>query len=162
MDESELRKIIDQNLRPMRTTLCLGEWRIDVEYGPVKSPMAAPGFTTQAMCTVNPGYRQALITFDPAEIHNRKRALELLLHELMHVLHAEMYLFRDQVYSQIGDGAKEALELAWHHGIERLIGNLERFVADGLKISPDGIAQRGRQWMQQFDKPKPSKPPKRT
>lgn len=137
MKQTELEKLYAEALPNMRAALGLTGWRIHVSYGTCCSNPEAAG-----ECLANPDYRIARMRFNPDEIHTedaccatpegmteRHAALDVLRHELLHIVIAATNQHHDVVESalgMLGPAAVEAVAASKCSTDERLILSIER------------------------------------
>ena len=124
MDTSHMRRIVDEHIAWLRWALGLSDWKIVVKYAPIESPR---GSTVPACCRLDPPYRSACITLDPASTDDEEEVLRNLVHELLHVVLSPTDLFKDAVRQAVSVEDMQILYPVWHDSVERCIANLERF-----------------------------------
>lgn len=140
MDQSQARKIIHESLKPLRWIMGLQDWTIDIEYCHIPSEGKAL-YTKADVLTVD-SHKKAKIRIDPAQHDDPADLLRSFRHELIHMLHAEMQLFKRQAIELLGaeDKTDNALEHAWVIGVEALVRKVEEML-DELGYSPTRMAR---------------------
>lgn len=127
MDQSQVRKIVNDNVERMLQALQLRHWKIEMVYGPLPD-------TCYAMCKPNPQNRLAEITMDPTSFDNEIEVLETFRHELLHILNADFETYRKTVCQLVEDKEFHALDEMFTYATESLIWRLERMFDYGLEI----------------------------
>lgn len=139
MDKSKLRQIVQAKVEKLRWALQLQDWKLDVEYCHIGDRDDDESIVGN--CTPRLGYRCATIKLDPEHIHEDEDVIEILRHELLHLIHADLTLLMDAIEPHIQrDGFKTIQRIYWH-AIEKIVGNIERMLDNGLGLSPDRMIQ---------------------
>lgn len=122
MDRSEAERIVKANLGPLAEAMCVGHWKITVEFGRCSNP------NWSAECTRVAEYEKAWITIDPECLNTEAAVLESLRHELFHIVLAPFDLYRDAMTRAIEpDSAAERQEVClWRSQVEKAVLNMER------------------------------------
>lgn len=139
MDESQVRKLVNDNLKQMRWALQLQDWDVDIVY-------AHTDDGTQAECTPGPGHRNAEIVLVPPSQKNQEDTLKSLQHELLHLFPADFEIYRKAVGQLLDDKDFNAIDEFFRYAVERTVNQIERMLDHGLKISPEDLcapAQQG-------------------
>lgn len=131
MDESEVREIVNANIRQMRWALQLQDWEFKIEYACLGHSSQE---TVKAECSPDPKYKHAVIVFDPAAVESEADVLRSLRHELLHCLYADIETYRKAVAQLLDDKPFNAVDEFFRHAVESLVGRLERMLDHGLKI----------------------------
>lgn len=138
MDVSEVKRIVEANIRPMIDALCLGHWRIGIDYTKTGRD------NWIAMCDRSGGdYFVASIILDPEMHDDEREVLKSLRHELLHLHLAPFDLFRDAMTQHIVNDTPEAGQenRLWAFACEQTLGNVERMLInlprESLKLVSD-------------------------
>ncbi len=154
MDVSHVETLVDQHIEPLKRALGLSDWRTVVNYGPIDAERR-PGFFVPASCDLNPPYRKASISIDPAEVDSEEDLFRYLLHELLHIVLSPTVLLDDAVARAVSDEKYEVLRPVWHDTLERCIANLERFLkSTGLDAKE--LIERARAQAKESAAPQPA------
>ena len=129
MSKAEVRAIIDANIRDLAMALQLGGWRLILCYD---GGLGQDG----ASCDTDPMRHIATITFNPGEFDDEKQVLNALLHELLHVYHAEFELYRDAVKTIVGDRLFAALDSTYQNACEHVVDNALSLLTLTFKTTP--------------------------
>lgn len=145
MDKSEVRAVMHDALRPMRTALSLNEWHMDFVLGALEG-------NVNAECVADPSYSRAKLTFDPDKYDTKAEVLEGLLHEMLHVLLAKYELYRKAVRPLIDDDrAWASLEEIYVHACEDTTRRLEDLLTHGVNTTPRRLVTRGRKILNEME-----------
>ena len=141
MQDQEVRVLIDSKIRHLRWALGLQDWGIDVLYGKLEPGVAG-------LCSADPKYREATITLDPTEMKvgdRRTDPLNVLLHEMTHVLHAEFECYR-QAAMQLAHTKNEEslLDTVWEEASEKCRLAFGRFMQSQGCDSVDELISRSK------------------
>lgn len=127
MDRSEVKAIVDREIEPMMERLGIPHWRIVVNYDlrPREDNDYSPGIGD---CTRRIDYTQASIGLDPDGLDDEDHVLEVLRHELFHVLLSPFDLFERAAANatRSDDTATAILARIWTFVTEQGVINLER------------------------------------
>ena len=129
MDQSEVRFIVNEHVKPIRDALQLNDWHIDTEYTALD-----PG--TSARVHMMPRYRRATIQFDPAQIVDREHVLRCLRHELLHLVLAPFDLYTCAVSEMLPEQFSKVDNQLFMDAVELVVGNLERVLDWGIPFRP--------------------------
>lgn len=140
MSEAEVRAIVEENIRDLAMALQLGGWRLILCYD---GSLGQDG----ASCSPDPMRHIATITFNPGEFNDEKQVLNALLHELLHIYHAEFDLYRDAVKATVSSEVFAALDATYQNGCEHVVDNVLSLLTLTFKTSPKKLiaAQRRRE-----------------
>jgi hypothetical protein len=120
MDKSQVRAVVERELKPLIDRLGLGHWDIKVEYGPI-------GGDRSGQCSRASDYEQATISFDPEKIEDEADVLKTLRHELFHIIHSPFDLYSCAVDNAgLGKPMDDVLDRIWRHACEKTVINIER------------------------------------
>lgn len=149
MNLTDARYIVDdcgeKALRRFRAALGLNDWDINIEWARIRPPMyGEPGCDALGMCSADPSRRRATITLDHDLHESRDELLNTLLHELLHVLHADYELVRRQLLPLLSDRETQIAEHAFDHAAERLVGGLERMLCHGIGLDASKLLTKCR------------------
>ena len=128
MDKSEVKAIVDRNIKPMMALLGVQHWKINVLYEPCTNP------NWVASCARNIAYQKATITIDPSRADSEEDVIDSLRHELIHVLLAPFDAYRGIMTSHLtqGDTLDRIEDEAWEVAIENTVLAVERIFDWGL------------------------------
>ena len=135
MEVAAARAIVNSVIRELRWALQLQRWRIDLVFERLdaeKSPLN--GRANSAHCLADPSYLRATITIDAEAVEDGDDLLGLLLHELIHIGHAEFALYRRQVNENLTETAASTIDLAYLNACEHNVMFVERLLRDGLGL----------------------------
>jgi len=147
MDRTQAKRIVDRYLRALRCALQLNDWQIDIVWGHIDDDRATGNWQIRGKCRVKPEYLRAQIELDDATFDTEADLLDVLRHEMFHIFHADLYLFKEQAFVQVSETAKEAMELAWQKGVESLVLHVERMMDCGLGMLPLAMAARASEYV---------------
>ena len=129
MDQSEVRAIVNEHLKPIRDALQLNDWNIDTECSPLE-------LGTPARVHMTARYRHATIQFDPAQIGDREHVLRCLRHELLHLVLAPFDLYTYAVSEMLSEQFSRVDKQLFTDAVELVVGNLERVLDWGIPFRP--------------------------
>ncbi len=134
IDRSVVLKLIDDNIKDLKTKLGLERWSLKFNCEP--SGTDNDGSVSLGSCYALIDYEDARIDLNPAAFDDTKHALSTLRHELFHILLAPLDLYMEAVDElEISEGEKKMLKRIWNHSLEKTILNLQRMY-NGL-TAPD-------------------------
>ncbi len=138
MNSSKVKIIVEANVGAMVEALCLGHWRIGIDYKKTGRD------DWIAMCDRSGGdYFVASIILDPEMHDDEREVLRSLRHELLHLHLAPFDLYRDAMTQHIVNDTPEAGQenRLWAFACEQALGNVERMLInlpkDSLKLASD-------------------------
>lgn len=152
MELREAKRIMDDHLLAMRHLLYLNDWKINLKWGSFKTAHSEGEFEVLAQCSVEASYKQASIEVDHTRLHDEEDLLRVIRHELLHLFHADLNLYRDQTREMLGARSWNAVEAAWLNGVERLVLQMEAMLDNGLGLDARGMLRKCKS-----HKPKPSR-----
>jgi len=119
MDSSKVEKIVNKNISKMQAALGVSDWDVIMSYY---------GTDHAGEVRFRPGYRSAYITLDPSRLMSKGEVLNVLRHELIHLLAAELDIYRNTFMKFVSDQPRtiEAMEELYDSVVEKLVGNIER------------------------------------
>jgi hypothetical protein len=130
VDRSAVVRIVGRTIEPLMERLGIPHWHIEVIYGPLTDDgeRPSPGTRYVAECNASIPYDQASIRIDPEQIDDEEHLLEVLRHELFHVLVSPFNLHRNIQVATIESGspADEQEGGLWKYCEEQAVINLER------------------------------------
>lgn len=136
LDHSQVRDIVNANIKRMRWALQLQDWRIDVSYGHLEEGV-------RGECRLGIGHKKAAIIIDNDKCDDERMVLETLRHELLHLFDAEMELYRHAARHLVDGASFDAIDELFLHAAERFVGALERMLDHGLKIGVHEMCEIG-------------------
>jgi hypothetical protein len=139
MDQSEVKRIVDQHAEEMAGRLRIGHWKITAVYGPCSNP------EWSAECRLDASRDMATFTFDPERLKSEAEVLDLLQHEMLHIVLAPFDLFEMTARSLVGDDeiARNVLRLAGMHAVEQSVLNLERMIRELTRVTSFAHGPKG-------------------
>ncbi len=129
MSKAEVKKIVEESIRPLRAALQLHDWQFVLVYDTSLGK-------DRAACTRDCQRHAATLTFNPAELEDEQDVLWTLLHELLHIYHAEFDLYLDSVKVPVPKQVFDAIEPSFHNACEHVVQKLERLLMLTFKTSP--------------------------
>jgi len=132
---------VREGVGPLRDALCLCDWQINYEFA------ACGDSTANGQCTFQENYRTAMIRLDTMKIDTRKECLEVLMHEMLHLILADFDVSIeacDAAVRPLGVPLTKALWSVHTHAEERAVGNLERMLLLGFGVTAEEIVDGGR------------------
>lgn len=129
MDESRVKEIVDKNIGHLKRAVQLQQWECDVR-------REAIGNKVPAQCQPMPGYRQAIIKLDSAELDDEEDLMDSLRHELLHCMISSFETYRKGVGELIDGTTFNALDVMFKRACEETVGNIERMLDHGLGLTP--------------------------
>jgi hypothetical protein len=121
-----VQAIADRELGPLKGRLGLERWDISVH---CDLKVDDPGdFTTRGECTWHVDYDTAVIRLVPDRLNTEAEVIEVLRHELFHVVLAPISIYKNAIRPALtADETKYAMaESVYTHAVERMAINLER------------------------------------
>lgn len=127
MDRSAVRRIVEANLARLMGELGVRHWTVDVDYDFRGHDDGTPGRTV-GRCVNLLDYDRATIHLDPDGLDDEAEVLDVLRHELFHVVLAPYDLFGNVVEELTKGNPKldKAAARVWRHAQERAVAALER------------------------------------
>jgi hypothetical protein len=125
MDRSAVKAIVEAHIDEYKEILGIAHWHITVGFD-LRDPHAKA--TVSGECTWYIDYERAAIRLDPDALDSEEEVLEVLRHELMHIVIAPISVFWNMVKPLLKDDPTrmEMANSVHTHSIERCIINLER------------------------------------
>lgn len=121
MDESAVRAIVERDLAKLARACGVPHWRIRVRYEADDGDDGATG-----QCTRLLDYERAFIRLDPAKLGDEEEVVEVLRHELFHIVIAPFDLLSTFSESGLSGADLEKAERVFRHAMECSVRNLER------------------------------------
>ncbi len=121
MDRSECEALGRKHLGPLMNFLGVGEWLVTFKISRLEDD-------TDATCSRNLPYDLATVEFDPNQIKDVDHFLDVLAHELFHIVLAPFDLYRSHYCAALEPKSTEDKreDVLWANSVERTILNLER------------------------------------
>ncbi len=146
MRNSEAKMIVKKVLPWLRWAMQLQRWDIDIVWGPIEDDEGLPAsHCVQGQVFSQDQYQEATIEIDHTSIPNAKRLIEVLRHEMLHLLHADV---RSGLMPQIGAAVSakmaDVLDVACQMAVERLVTNMERMFDNGIGLPPEAMIRRAK------------------
>ena len=132
MDKSEVQDIVSGAIEKMKDLLYLNDWQINIYYGHL-------GDNMNGKCERDISYRIADITLDPEELDSKEEVLDVLRHELLHLVIADFDLYKAAIHHNFDDN--HTFAGLYFHAAERVIGNIERMMDTRLKLTADKLIE---------------------
>jgi hypothetical protein len=134
MDRSEVRKIVERELEPLKARLGLSHWSVTVDFD-LREPTG--NFSTRGQCNFHVDYDKATICFDPDQLDDEAEVLHVLRHELFHIVVSPFSIFMNSIRPFLNtDPVKlDMAESVLTHAMERAVINVERLYR-GLTDKP--------------------------
>jgi hypothetical protein len=129
LDRSEVKRIVESNIVDMKYRLGLGQWDVRVEFDLRETPPGeAACFVTRGQNTWHIDYETALIKLDPDQLETEEDVLDVLRHELFHLLAAPLSIARNALKPllEADPVRRDMVDSVWTHAVERVIKNIER------------------------------------
>jgi hypothetical protein len=136
MDRSAARAIVDREIQSLPGRLGIPHW--DVQIGlDLRGDDGVSRIAGQ--CTVDIDRNKAFIEFCPDEIDDEGHLLEVLRHELFHVVLSPFDLFTSAVDEALAgdDAGIRVLKRIRAHAVEKAVINLERMYQGLTKGKPE-------------------------
>lgn len=132
MDRSEVQRIVEREIGPLKRKLGIEFWKIGLHYN-----LRGEGdHCTRAQCTTLVAYNRARIEFDPDAFDDEEAVLDALRHELFHVVLAPFDLVANSLRDVLDDDLRTVFQSIRDHAVEKAVVNLERMYL-GLTSPPD-------------------------
>lgn len=136
MDKSAVKGLVDRYLVDLRDALGMHQWTVNMVYGPIAGGAAG--------CVLaDPKYREATITLDPEQFETEERVLDVLVHELSHLMHANAKTYRLAVDKVVSSEVELVLDELYDLMVETWATNLEAML-DVLGLPPKELVRRVR------------------
>lgn len=121
MDVSVCKAIVDNHFPALRELLCLGHWEITPKYNSLPDGIAA-------QCWPEVSYDRANIIFDAAKYETEEQIIDLIVHELAHLIGAPFDLLFEAAspYFREDPSATDSLRRVNIHASEQHVINIER------------------------------------
>lgn len=132
MEVSEVKAIFNKHdaVRTLRWLLGLSNWKIDIVYERLDG---SSDRCTNATCVADPAYRDAIIRIDNDAITSEDHALDVLLHEMLHIVHASFHIYEMQARNFVQDScALQALDVAYNLACENCVAQFRDVLLLGL------------------------------
>lgn len=136
MNQRQAKRLFKKHLPHLRWAMQLQDWDVTAVWGPMEPVDGASRWSPIAVCTTDPKYRRATIELDHNQLESEQHLLEVLLHELAHVIHADLQTYRRCVMEHVSGKAFEALDIVYQHTVERIVWNIEQMLKNGLGLTP--------------------------
>jgi hypothetical protein len=122
VDKSAVKEIVEREIGKYLSMFGIPHWRIKISYEPDAETQEA------GRCTRQYDYNQAWILLNPELLEDEARVLEILRHELYHIVLSPYDLYATAVEDTLGEDHKAApaLERVWRHAMEKTVINLGR------------------------------------
>jgi hypothetical protein len=137
MDRSAVEAVVRRELQPLCDRMGLGHWKIKVTFDLRKEVgnRRIPG-----ECHRLYDYEKVSIELDPDWFDDEAEVLQVLRHELLHLVASPFDLFAESVEKlAIDEATKDVLNRVWNHAQEMTVVNLERLWSN-LSDTPPGPA----------------------
>ena len=125
MKTSIVKEIVEREIEPLKEKLGIKFWKIKVSY----NLRSNSGFSADVgHCTRLVDYDQAYIQLDPSGLKNEEHVIEILLHELFHIVLSPLDILCNSLHELFKDDEKlkGVMESIRVHSIEKAVINLER------------------------------------
>jgi hypothetical protein len=134
MDRSEVRKIVERELEPLKARLGLSHWSVTVDFD-LREPSG--DFSTRGQCNFHVDYDKATICFDPDQLDDESEVLHVLRHELFHIVVSPFSIFMNSIRPFLNTDPVKAdmADSVLTHAMERAVINIERMF-EGLTGKP--------------------------
>lgn len=141
LDLSEVRRIVDENIRALRWIFQLQEWHISITDEAIDGN--AKGERIPARVTTDSRYRTVRLQIDPSAMDSREELLWSVIHELAHVMHAELNLYRQALSKTVDDTVFSVLEEIYIQACERIAWQIESMIRFGFKFNLEDLLRIG-------------------
>jgi hypothetical protein len=109
MDKSEVARVVNAAIKPLRAALYLQAWEIDIKYHHIEPNRPMPeGYGVRGDCFCDPKYQHAVIRLDPEMFSSESMVLDTLRHELLHIFHHHHATLRDAYEKLLPDPQQQA------------------------------------------------------
>ncbi len=118
MTAKEVEIIVDGNIKYLMARYGIPNWKIEVIYD------ECDNVNWGAQCERSNDYCSATITINPARADSEKEILELLQHELLHLVLAPFDLYRDTMTQHLVNFSSPAAkreQCIWRHAVEQTV-----------------------------------------
>lgn len=134
MDRSEVKAIVDEHIETLLRQLGISHWNLVIDYDMRRSD---GDFTTTAECVWRVDYNRATISLDPDAFRDEAHVLEVLRHELFHLVLSPFTVFLNTIKPLLQNDHEKAdmAENVWTYASEQAVINLER-MHEGLTTHP--------------------------
>jgi hypothetical protein len=134
LDRSAVKAIVDRESGPLMRRLGISHWKIKFDYDLCERH---DDRRTEAECTRLVDYNDATVSFDPAAIDDEDHCLDVLRHELFHVVLAPIDIFSNAIRPIVegDDKVQGVLESVKNHAVEQAVIALQRMYR-GLTSTP--------------------------
>jgi len=124
MDESKARKLVNKYIKGIRNGLQLWQWEINITYMHQEDALAE--------LKIDAEYKKANIRINHDDHETEADLLRTLFHELLHIMHADFELYRDQVWETVSKRQAEVLDKSYTYACEKTVGRLLAIFEHGL------------------------------
>lgn len=132
MTTEQVREIVQANAPRLVREFGIPHWDVTYEYGLIDRNPDLLG-----QCRTLDGYEEAWISLYPEGLQSEKQTLEILEHELLHILHSPLNALMDAVEPYLPtEEAKNSIGASRSTAMERIVKNLERLVY-GMRNRPE-------------------------
>lgn len=127
MDQSAVKKFVNEHTNPLLRFLGLGDWEVRQDFRHMAN--------ASGKCSRNGEYRRAWVTYSPEDIQDEDELLDIMFHEFMHIVLWPFDLYRNVTTQHIDNAssAQMADNSLFHHAIEMMLSNLEVIWKDHLR-----------------------------
>jgi hypothetical protein len=125
LDQSAVERIVRREIEPLKEKLGLRDWGIKVHFDLKSESIEA---IASGECNWLIDYEKATIRLAPAELETEEEVIEVLRHEMFHIVLAPISIYANAIRPALeGDAARRAMaESVFTHAVERMVINLER------------------------------------
>lgn len=124
IDLGRARALVRANLAKLKREHGLPHWKVTVVYGPLES--SRPGTVVQGRCFADARYEHATISVDPQKVDDDREFLDLLMHELKHVVLAPLDLIWEYATAGLEGSDLARFERVYDDANERMVLALGR------------------------------------
>lgn len=134
MNTSDARRCLESTeaVENLRWVLRLTEWQIDIHWGRIRDESAEQGCDVLGRCKASYRYKLASIELDAESIESEDHLFEVLLHEMLHIVHASTNVIIDAVWPVLEDNETAMVSPLFSHAHERIVWQIERMILHGL------------------------------
>ena len=134
MDESQVKKLVDENIKSLMLALQLQNWDISIYIEQIEGNIPARNQPEIK-------YRNAKIQINPLEEEYSKQVLDDLRHELLHCFHSSFETYRKAVGQLITDITFEAIDEIFKRACEETVLAIEDMLNKGLGLTAEKMIE---------------------
>jgi hypothetical protein len=132
MNKEEVKSLVEEYAPGFIWGFQLQDWEVTFEYG---TPPGEKSKDVKGWVRADPKYKRALIILNYDTIEDADDAIYTIRHELLHILHSAIELYREGVSEAIKDETIfSVVDVNYQFAAEDIVNHLERMLDLGLGL----------------------------